>query len=52
MPILLASTVEFVHTEQVSFVFMFRLGQVLLYYEIMIYNDDNTSKNNETGGSD
>jgi hypothetical protein len=31
MPILLAGTTEFVHIEQVSALFKFRLGQVLLY---------------------
>jgi hypothetical protein len=31
MPILLAGTTEFVHIEQVSTLFKFRLGQVLLY---------------------
>jgi hypothetical protein len=31
MSILLAGTIEFVHTEQVSTLFTFRLGQVLLY---------------------
>jgi hypothetical protein len=31
MPILLARTIEFVHTEQVSTLFTFRLGEVLLY---------------------
>jgi hypothetical protein len=31
MPILLAGTIEFVHIEQVSALFMFCLGQVLLY---------------------
>jgi hypothetical protein len=30
MPILLAGTIEFVHSEQVSALFTFRLGQVLL----------------------
>jgi hypothetical protein len=34
MPILLAGTTDFVHTEQVSALFKFRLGQVLLYYSI------------------
>jgi hypothetical protein len=34
MPILLAGTTEFVHIEQVSTLFKFPLGQVLLY---MIY---------------
>jgi hypothetical protein len=33
MPILLAWTIEFVHIEQVSALFTFRLGQVLLYFE-------------------
>jgi hypothetical protein len=33
MPILLAGTIEFVHIEQVSALFTFRLGQGLLYYE-------------------
>jgi hypothetical protein len=32
MPILLAGTIEFVHIEQVSALFKFRLGQVSLYY--------------------
>jgi hypothetical protein len=32
MPILLAGTIEIVHIEQVSALFTFRLGQVLLYY--------------------
>jgi hypothetical protein len=31
MPILLAGTIEIVHIEQVSALFTFRLGQVLLY---------------------
>jgi hypothetical protein len=31
MPILLAGTIEIVHIEQVSTLFTFRLGQVLLY---------------------
>jgi hypothetical protein len=31
MPILLAGTTEFVRIEQVSALFKFRLGQVLLY---------------------
>jgi hypothetical protein len=31
MPILLAGTTEFVHIEQVSALFKFRLGQVVLY---------------------
>jgi hypothetical protein len=31
MPILLAGTTEFVHIEQVSALFKFRLGQVSLY---------------------
>jgi hypothetical protein len=31
MPILLAGTIEFVHIEQVSALFKFRLGQVSLY---------------------
>jgi hypothetical protein len=33
MPNLLAGTIEFVHIEQVSALFMFRLGKVLLYRE-------------------
>jgi hypothetical protein len=33
MPILLAETVEFVHIEQVSALFRFFHGQVLLYLE-------------------
>jgi hypothetical protein len=33
MPILLAGTIEIVHIEQVSALFTFRLGQVLLYYD-------------------
>jgi putative copper export protein len=33
MPILLAGTIEIVHIEQVSALFTFRLGQVLLYYK-------------------
>jgi putative copper export protein len=32
MPILLAGTIEFVHIEQVSALFTFSHGQVLLYY--------------------
>jgi hypothetical protein len=32
MPILLAGTLEIVHIEQVSALFTFRLGQVVLYY--------------------
>jgi hypothetical protein len=36
MPILQAGTIEFVHTEQVSALFTFHLGQVLLY--IKLYN--------------
>jgi hypothetical protein len=32
MPILLAGTLEFVHIEQVSTLFTFCLGQILLYY--------------------
>jgi putative copper export protein len=32
MPILLAGTVEFVHIEQFSTLFTFRLGQDLLYH--------------------
>jgi hypothetical protein len=39
MPILLAGTTEFVHIEQVSALFKFRLGQVLLYiyiHELMV----------------
>jgi hypothetical protein len=32
MPILLAGTTEFFHVEQVSALFKFRLGQVLLYF--------------------
>jgi hypothetical protein len=36
MPILLAGTIEFVHIEQVSALFKFRLGQVSLYvYNVM-----------------
>jgi hypothetical protein len=35
MPILLAWSIEFVHIEQVSASFTFRLGQVLLYYLYM-----------------
>jgi hypothetical protein len=31
MPVLLAGTIEIVHIEQVSALFTFRLGQVLLY---------------------
>jgi Flp pilus assembly protein TadB len=31
MPILLARTIEFVHIEQVSTLFTFRLGKALLY---------------------
>jgi hypothetical protein len=31
MPILLSGTIEFVHIEQVSALFKFRLGQVSLY---------------------
>jgi putative copper export protein len=31
MPILLAGTIEFVHIEQVSALFTFHLGKVLLY---------------------
>jgi hypothetical protein len=34
MPILLAGTIEFVHIEQVSALFKFRLGQVSLYYRM------------------
>jgi hypothetical protein len=37
MPILLAGTIEIVHIEQVSALFTFRLGQVLLYIYIYIY---------------
>jgi hypothetical protein len=33
MPILLAGTIEIVHIEQVSALFTFRLGQVLLYMD-------------------
>jgi hypothetical protein len=33
MPILLAGTMEFVHIEHVSALFMFRLGQVLLHLQ-------------------
>jgi hypothetical protein len=36
MPILLAGTIEIVHIEQVSALFTFRLGQVLLYIETAI----------------
>jgi hypothetical protein len=32
MPILMARTIEFVHIEQVSALFTFLLGRVLLYY--------------------
>jgi hypothetical protein len=32
LPILFAGTIEFLHIEQVSALFTFRLGQVLLYY--------------------
>jgi hypothetical protein len=31
MPILLAGTIEIIHIEQVSALFTFHLGQVLLY---------------------
>jgi hypothetical protein len=34
MPILVAGTIDIVHIEQVSALFTFRLGQVLLYLEI------------------
>jgi hypothetical protein len=34
MPILLAGSIEIVHIEQVSALFTFRLGQVLLYIEL------------------
>jgi hypothetical protein len=37
MPILLAVTVEFVHIEEVSVFFMFRLGQVLLFTVPIMY---------------
>jgi hypothetical protein len=33
MPILRAGTIEFVHIEQVSALFTFRLGQLLLYIQ-------------------
>jgi hypothetical protein len=36
MPILLAGTIEIVHIEQVSAIFTFRLGQVLLYYVVQV----------------
>jgi hypothetical protein len=32
MPILLVGTIEFVHIEQVSALFKFRLGEVSLYH--------------------
>jgi putative copper export protein len=35
MPILLAGTIEIVHIEQVSALFTFRLGQVLLYKDVV-----------------
>jgi hypothetical protein len=40
MPILLAGTIKFVHIEQVSALFKYRLGQVSLYYTtaIQIFN--------------
>jgi hypothetical protein len=34
MNILLARTIEIIHIEQVSALFTFHLGQVLLYYEL------------------
>jgi Flp pilus assembly protein TadB len=37
MPILLAGTIEFVHNEQVSALFTFRLGKVLLYCYIIVF---------------
>jgi hypothetical protein len=38
MPILLAGTIEFVHIEQVSAIFTFRLGQVLLYCKLVYHH--------------
>jgi hypothetical protein len=43
MPILLAGTTEFVHTEQVSALFTFHLGQVLLYLKNVKENSPNLS---------
>jgi hypothetical protein len=40
MPILLAGTIEIVHIEQVSALFTFRLGQVLLYYILVSFYAD------------
>jgi hypothetical protein len=37
MPILLAGTIEFVHIDQVSALFTFRLGQVFLYNENKVF---------------
>jgi hypothetical protein len=39
MPILLAGTIEFVHIEQISALFKFRLIQVLLYIYFEEYWD-------------
>jgi hypothetical protein len=37
MPILLAGTIEFVHIEQISALFKFRLIQVSLYVEELLF---------------
>jgi hypothetical protein len=42
MPILLAETIECVHIEQVSALFTFRLGQVLLYIKVRVFSVDAT----------
>jgi hypothetical protein len=47
MHILLDGTIEFIHIEQVSALFTFRLGQVLLYFcsfiNIIYYKPENTA---------
>jgi hypothetical protein len=40
MPILLAEAIEFLHTKQVSALFMFRLGQILLYMYVLCHHNN------------